>query len=220
MKNLLKIVCISLLLCFSLTQLYATNEKTGGKTIENYFLVEPNEKNHESGKSISSQTQSATNRRITNSCTPYYSEGVLTRIAITITWEWITVPANYLEDTIAIGWASDSVDWRYDSNTIVRKLYSINSGKTSWSLTNTDYSIGSAYSNGFSYDQMLYSDLSGGHRHGTRNKGTVSFTVNPITSTVGKDPTFYLYIYYLHQVTGFGRRYSYDKTAFSTSCVY
>lgn len=243
MKKVFNVICVSLLLFLFPVQVSSSNQKAGSTVVENSYLTIPSEANQESGMIMPTGTISSSNLRITKTLTPYFTGGVVTRIAITVTWEWLTAPANYLEDTIAITWNSSLVDWRYDSSTIVRRFYSISSGDTSWTLRNTDYSVGNASANGYSYDQTLYTDLSGGHSHGTRNKGTISFSVNPVTTTIGKDPSFNLYTNYQHKVAaigfqgsvylsevsstgfptfnfGFGVGYKYDNMVISAHCAY
>jgi hypothetical protein len=110
-----------------------------------------------------------------------------------------------MEDSILFSWDNSQVNWWVDSSSVVRKHYTKNINQSSWSLRSTDYSVRDVNVNGFIYDEILIRDGNAESALKTLNKGTITFTVKPI-SPVGTNHNYFLYTNYEHKVysiTGF-----------------
>jgi hypothetical protein len=202
MKTFNRLFSFFLVIVFLLSATFTVSAKgeTKGTSVTESEILTFYESVDGGGEIVPMGTISSANLRITKTHVPYYLNGVVSRIVVTVTWEWLNYTSNYLEDSIFFSWDSSQVDWRFESSSISRKHYTKNGLQTSWVLRSTEYSVRDTYPNGFAYDESLIEDGFGGSSISTLNKGTITFTVKPITSTVGKNHNFYLYVNYEHKV--------------------
>lgn len=145
-------------------------------------------------------TISSADLKLSRSISYHYSgyPGDLSYVRITVTWEWLDYISNYNEDSLTISWDNTNVDWRFHSDTVVRKHYTMAITQSSWVLRSTDYSVRSADINGFIYDEDLIKGT-----YPTRNKGTITFQVFPYSQpeSIGN---FYLLVEYDHKIFSIG----------------